>query len=347
MSSSKTTPAPAAVGSSPVKRVLLQKENLQTFDKTWLPARLQAPLNVVEKPYCVYLAEYQEYLHALQDMKRVHLALTRRDPRRSPGIQVTSGVDLYVPPSMKEALEGLTSRSSDPWLAIESCLFSKELPSLPEGWTKRFRSPADQSRGVGSPFNLGPAFDLVASDGTIGYRWEDVLKKAHSRLRPEFAAPSLHFGSVTAGQGSFVAPSAATTPRPSRAGSTVSGRSTPVPSSSSAAGSQAPEVSSGSDGRKKASRRRKAARRKERKLIQRAALAELTVKVNKAEAAATKSQRRGRKVTSSSRPVVKGPTPAVVQPAGQSGPKRREQPARARRRERRATARAASQASTT
>lgn len=79
---------PKASPSSPVKRVFLQKETLQTFDKTWLPARLQPPKLSEETPYSAYLAEYEQYLHALQHMKGVHLKLTRRDPARAPAIAV-------------------------------------------------------------------------------------------------------------------------------------------------------------------------------------------------------------------------------------------------------------------
>jgi len=67
---------------APVKRVLLQQERLQTFDKTWLPARLNPPALRTDQSYAAYLVEYEQYLAALQNMRALHLGLTRKDPRR-------------------------------------------------------------------------------------------------------------------------------------------------------------------------------------------------------------------------------------------------------------------------
>jgi len=68
---------------SQTKKILLQKETLQTFDKTWLPARVQPPRVDQYTNYGSYLAAYEQYLVALQHMKNVHLKLTRRDPIRA------------------------------------------------------------------------------------------------------------------------------------------------------------------------------------------------------------------------------------------------------------------------
>jgi len=92
-------PAPSvASGQVPLRRILLQKENLSTFDKTWLPSRLQPPKQSPDFPYSVYLAEYEQYLFALQSMKAVHLRLTRRDPRLAPAVQASrAAISLLAP----------------------------------------------------------------------------------------------------------------------------------------------------------------------------------------------------------------------------------------------------------
>jgi hypothetical protein len=76
MPSVPALPVPAG---TPSKHILLQKENLVTHDKTWLPARLQPPRLTEEKLYPDYLAEYEQYLVALQHMKAVFLATRRAD----------------------------------------------------------------------------------------------------------------------------------------------------------------------------------------------------------------------------------------------------------------------------
>lgn len=88
--------------SQPLKRILLQKENLQTFDKTWLPGRLSPPAPPLpslsaesyEEGYQVYLSCYKRYLHALQHMKREHLALTRYDGPLEPDLSMEPKVPM-------------------------------------------------------------------------------------------------------------------------------------------------------------------------------------------------------------------------------------------------------------
>lgn len=73
----------------PTKHILLQKENLVTHDKTWLPARLQPPKLSDGVPYGVYLVEYEQYLHALQYMKGRYLEGRRFDLQRRPTVAPT------------------------------------------------------------------------------------------------------------------------------------------------------------------------------------------------------------------------------------------------------------------
>jgi hypothetical protein len=70
----------------PTKHVLLQKETLVTHDKTWLPARLQPPRQTDGVPYGVYLAAYEQYLHALRYMKGRFLEGRRFDLSKRPQI---------------------------------------------------------------------------------------------------------------------------------------------------------------------------------------------------------------------------------------------------------------------
>jgi len=67
----------ASKTTTPIKHVLLQQERVFTHDRTWLPARLQPPTQGPDKPYSVYLADYETYLLALQHMKSIFLG-TRR-----------------------------------------------------------------------------------------------------------------------------------------------------------------------------------------------------------------------------------------------------------------------------
>lgn len=65
----------------PTKHILLQQERLVTHDRTWLPARLQPPSLPPGTPYASYLLEYEQYLDALQYMKKRFLETRRFDPK--------------------------------------------------------------------------------------------------------------------------------------------------------------------------------------------------------------------------------------------------------------------------
>lgn len=84
MSSTQQSPVtPSRKGDGqPTKHILLQKENLVTHDRTWLPARLQPPKLADGVPYSAYLLQYEQYLDALQYMKSRFLETRRFDPSR-------------------------------------------------------------------------------------------------------------------------------------------------------------------------------------------------------------------------------------------------------------------------
>lgn len=88
------------------RRILLQKENIVTHDRTWSPGRLQPPQQRESQPYGVYLGEYEQYLQGLQHMKRLHLTLTRRDPARAAPVTVSRGVHRALPQKFLDELRG-------------------------------------------------------------------------------------------------------------------------------------------------------------------------------------------------------------------------------------------------
>jgi hypothetical protein len=82
-------PATRKGDGQPTKHILLQKENLVTHDKTWLPARLQPPKLTDTMPYGVYLQQYEQYLHALQYMKGRFLESRRFDVSKRLAVKPT------------------------------------------------------------------------------------------------------------------------------------------------------------------------------------------------------------------------------------------------------------------
>jgi hypothetical protein len=258
-----------------VKRVLLQKENLQTFDKTWLPARLQPPKLEPGTPYAVYLSEYESYLFALQHMKAVHLRCTARDPSRAPAVSIRRAHALVLGPKVRQLFEeGLTGQGSPDFAMAQQMLTS------PDSYVF--------TRKALSFGELSPA-DLVALPSLGGSApstsgWKTVSEASRTPSQTPYASSvDLPRSARPASQG----------PLPS------------VPATAPAQEVEAPVVADGGKKARKAAARRRqraarAARQKLRDLADAnvsAALAKARVTAAKAEDAWTKVERRSRKRT--------------------------------------------------
>lgn len=162
--------------------MLLQTEQLQTFDKTWLPARLQAPRPQGGVPYGVYLAEYEQYLVALQHMKASHMRLTRRDPRVAAAVSVRrSSVDL-IPREILSMARSRGAGSTEPYDTHSSPVLS--FGSAVVGGTVPLPSLS------GSEFGSDVSGHTTPRDGSVTPAFSEVAPSA-TGAAPEAGAAAL------------------------------------------------------------------------------------------------------------------------------------------------------------
>jgi len=144
-----------------------------THDKTWLPARLQPPKLSDGVPYSVYLVQYEQYLDALQHMKRRFLETRRFDPKKLRPVVPSLGPVSYPPSGEKGAILGMITSVGLTFGSIPPPLFDdgNSPPSAAE--TARFKKALES-------IDTTPAAPLVKNVPTPA---QIASRKAHKRAR--------------------------------------------------------------------------------------------------------------------------------------------------------------------
>jgi len=88
--------------------------------------------------YSSYLAEYEQYLLALQHMRRLHLSVTRRDPARAAPFTVSRATAKSIPPAIAMAaaqFQGANLTKALDSLGMQATIQFGSLACLPSGTT--------------------------------------------------------------------------------------------------------------------------------------------------------------------------------------------------------------------